>query len=93
MKMFCRILFFVGVAIMREARVSTYQEGQHVRHGQYGLGTILETDEERTSIDFVDHGTKKFVTSIVVLEITDEQPARKTRKRRARGTGKAKAKK
>lgn len=61
-----------------------YQEGQHVRHQQYGLGTILFSDEERTAIDFVEHGTKKFVTSIVQLEVTDERPARKTRKKSGR---------
>lgn len=59
---------------------TTYEEGQHVKHGQYGLGTILTSDEERTAIDFVQHGTKKFVTSMVVLELTDERPAKKAKK-------------
>jgi len=59
---------------------TTYEEGQHVKHGQYGLGTILASDEDRTAIDFVQHGTKKFVTSLVVLELTDEQPAKKAKK-------------
>lgn len=59
---------------------TTYEEGQQVKHQQYGLGTILASDEERTSIDFVEHGTKKFVTSMVVLEITDEQPEKKAKK-------------
>lgn len=71
--------------------VSTYEEGQHVKHGQYGLGTIVASDDERTSIEFVEHGTKKFVTSMVVLEITDEQPAKKAKKsNRARRPKKAK---
>lgn len=60
-----------------------YQEGQQVRHGQYGIGTIVATDDERTSIDFTDHGTKKFVTSMVVLEITEDQPAPRKRKKSA----------
>lgn len=67
---------------------TTYEEGQQVKHQQYGLGTILASDEERTAIDFVEHGTKKFVTSMVVLEFTDEQPAKKAKK--ARRTRKAK---
>jgi predicted secreted protein len=53
------------------------------------LGTILTSDEERTAIDFVQHGTKKFVTSMVVLELTDEQPQRKAKKP-ARRAAKAK---
>lgn len=61
-----------------------YEEGQQVRHEQYGLGFIVETDEDRTSIDFVDHGPKKFVTSMMTLEITEEQPKRKTRRSRSR---------
>lgn len=65
----------------------TYEEGQGVKHSQYGLGTILASDEDRTSIDFVEHGTKKFVTSMVVLELTDERPAARPRRtRRARRT-------
>lgn len=69
---------------------TVYEEGQHVKHGQYGLGTILTSDEERTAIDFVQHGTKKFVTSLVVLELTDEQPEKKAKKPRARRAVKAK---
>lgn len=64
-----------------------YEEGQNVKHQQYGLGTILASDEERTSIEFVEHGTKKFVSSMVVLELTDEKPPKKARKpRRTKGT-------
>ena len=44
-----------------------YEEGQNVKHQQYGLGTILASDEERTSIEFVEHGTKKFVSSMVAV--------------------------
>lgn len=65
---------------------TAYQEGQQVRHELFGLGTIVETDEDRTSIDFVEHGPKKFVTSMVVLEITDEQPVKKRRTRKSRST-------
>lgn len=61
---------------------NAYEEGQQVKHEQYGLGTIVATDEDRTSIDFIEHGTKKFVTSMVVLEITEDQPPRKSKKTR-----------
>lgn len=63
---------------------TTYEEGQQVRHQLFGLGTIVETDDDRTSIDFVEHGPKKFVTSMVVLEITEDQPKRKARSRKSK---------
>ena len=43
---------------------------------------IVESDEERTAIEFDDHGVKKFVTSMVVLEITNEKPTPKAAKPR-----------
>ncbi len=67
---------------------TTFDEGVNVKHQLYGLGTIVESDEDRTTIDFVDHGTKKFVTSIVVLEETDEAVPRKAKAKRARRTKK-----
>ncbi|MGH8630803.1 MAG: hypothetical protein ACREU7_08565 [Burkholderiales bacterium] len=60
--------------------ITVYEEGQQVRHQQYGAGTILASDEDRTSIDFSDHGTKKFVTSMVVLEITGGRVEKKAKK-------------
>ncbi len=71
---------------------TTFDEGISVKHGQYGLGTVLTSDEDRTTIDFVEHGTKKFVTSLVVLEMTDELVPKRERKPRRAGR-KAKAKK
>ena len=64
--------------------VTVYEEGTQVKHQQYGVGTIVTSDEDRTSIDFTDHGTKKFVTSLVVLEITEDQPPRKAKRARPR---------
>ena len=72
--------------------MGTYEEGQHVKHGQYGLGTIVASDEDRTSIEFVEHGTKKFVTSMVVLEVTDQGPEKKTSKKSSRARRPAKKK-
>jgi len=43
-------------------------EGLYIKHFQYGLGVVTDSDAERTSIDFDLHGTKKFVTSIMVVE-------------------------
>lgn len=70
--------------------ITTYEEGVQVKHQQYGLGTIVASNEDRTSIEFVEHGTKKFVTSMVVLEITEEQPQRKPRKKGTRPRRRAK---
>lgn len=73
--------------------MNNYEEGQVVKHGQYGLGTILASDEDRTSIDFYDHGTKKFVTSMVELEISEDQPKPKKSRKSARRRTKTSKKK
>jgi len=53
--------------------------GQFVRHAQYGLGVVTQSDAERTSIDFHLHGTKKFATQLMTVELTDEAPPVKPR--------------
>ncbi len=58
------------------------QEGQKIKHELYGEGVVLESDEERTAIDFDDHGEKKFVTSLMTCEVIGEAPKKKTRGRR-----------
>lgn len=55
----------------------------------YGLGTIKQVDSQYTTIQFDEHGTKKFLTAMVQLERSDA-PAR-TRPSRA-GSAKSKAK-
>jgi hypothetical protein len=64
--------------------VHILSEGQTIRHGQYGLGTVTESNNERTTIDFDDHGMKKFVTSIWVAELIGEPPADRPVRRRGR---------
>lgn len=59
-------------------------EGQTIRHQQYGIGTVTESNVERTTIDFDDHGVKKFVTSIWVAELVGEPPAERPGRRRGR---------
>lgn len=59
-------------------------EGQYIKHFQYGLGVITESDNDRTSIDFDLHGMKKFVTSIMVVEIAEGTPPKRKRARRAK---------
>jgi len=57
----------------------TLSQGQFIKHGQYGLGVVTQSDAERTSIDFHLHGLKKFATRIMTVEITDEAPPPKPR--------------
>jgi hypothetical protein len=59
-------------------------EGQYIKHFQYGLGVVIESDEERTSIDFNDHGSKVFVTSIMVVEPAEGEPPKRKRAKRAK---------
>ena len=47
-------------------------KGDRVAHSQYGPGTITELDVHHTVIDFDGFGTRKFVTSRVVLERTSD---------------------
>jgi hypothetical protein len=65
--------------------VQVLSNGQQVKHQQYGLGIVTESDAERTAIDFDDHGRKLFVTSIMTAELIGDAPVNPARaKRRAR---------
>jgi hypothetical protein len=55
--------------------VQVLAEGQTIRHELYGIGTVTESNAERTTIDFDAHGMKKFVTSIWSAELVGEPPA------------------
>lgn len=66
--------------------------GQTVRHTQYGVGTVTESDSERTSVEFDDHGLKKFVTSIWSAEVVGDVPGRPTKPKRRRRSAKTAAK-
>ena len=57
-------------------------EGLYIKHFQYGLGVVTDSDTERTSIDFDLHGLKKFVTSIMVVEPAEGIPPRRSRAKR-----------
>jgi hypothetical protein len=59
-------------------------EGQTIKHEQYGVGIVTESNTERTTIDFDDHGLKKFVTAIWSAELIGEPPADRPTKRRGR---------
>jgi hypothetical protein len=67
-------------------------EGQYIRHGQYGTGVVTQSNSERTTIDFDEFGTKKFVTSIWSAEIIGETLDRSSRSKRRRKSAKPRAK-
>ena len=49
-------------------------KGQYVKHYRYGFGIITDSDEEATSIEFELSGTKRFVTKLMVVELSDFTP-------------------
>jgi hypothetical protein len=81
--------------VVREDIVQTMQEGQTIKHEVYGLGVVTSSDQERTAVDFDDHGPKLFVTSIMTAELIGEAPATppKTKRRRKASTAAKAAKK
>ena len=46
-------------------------KGQRINHYRYGLGVITGSDDEETSIDSEHYGSKKFVTKLMVVELSD----------------------
>ncbi len=87
--------FFSAECAVREDVVQTMQEGQTIKHEVYGLGVVTSSDQERTAVDFDDHGPKLFVTSIMTAELIGEAPATppKTKRRRKASTAAKAAKK
>lgn len=62
------------------------KKGDYIKHFQYGLGVVTESNDERTDIDFDLHGSKKFVTTIMVVEPAEGTPPsrpKRTRKKAA----------
>ena len=45
------------------------KQNQYLRHAQYGLGVVSESNAERTTIDFELYGVKKFVTELMQCEL------------------------
>lgn len=62
--------------------------GQYVRHSKYGTGTIVERDDDRTTVDFDTAGLKKFVTALAAFEVAEGEAPKK---KRAAGRRRAKA--
>jgi hypothetical protein len=60
------------------------EEGAYIKHFQYGLGVVTESNSDRTSIDFDVHGMKKFVTSILVVDAAEGTPPKRRRAKKAK---------
>jgi hypothetical protein len=54
-------------------------EGQYVKHYRYGMGVVTESDTRQTSIDFDLHGLKRFVTTLMVVELSNLIPPPRVR--------------
>jgi len=46
--------------------------GDRVQHEQYGAGTVTLLDVYHTVVDFDGHGLRRFVTTRIVVERTDD---------------------
>jgi hypothetical protein len=62
------------------------QKGAYIKHFQYGLGVVTDSNTHRTSIDFDLHGIKKFVTTLMVVEFAEGTPPGRRRKARLKPT-------
>jgi hypothetical protein len=56
--------------------VKVLKQGQCVRHERFGFGIAAGSNEERTTIDFYEHGSKTFVTQMLEAELVAEAPPR-----------------
>jgi hypothetical protein len=56
-----------------------FKAGQYIRHAKYGLGTIVERDDDRTTVEFDTAGVRKFVTSIAAFEVAEGEAPKKKR--------------
>ena len=58
----------------KENAVNALPKGQYIKHYRYGFGLIVGSDDEETRIAFETHGSKNFVTSLMVVELSDLTP-------------------
>jgi len=61
-----------------------YARGARVAQPNYGPGTVSDADAHHTVVDFDNHGPRKFVTSMVVLESTNEPAPHRAKARAAK---------
>jgi hypothetical protein len=70
--------------------MKSWTKGDRVVQPTYGLGTLVEVNDQHTVIDFDEHGRRVFSTRLVTLQATSEPaPARAARKRASKKTKEA----
>src|SRR4029077_19443650 len=70
--------------------MKSWTKGDRVVQPTYGLGTLVEVNDQHTVIDFDEHGRRVFATRLVTLQATSEPaPARAARKRASKKTKEA----
>ena len=69
--------------------MKAFKASQYLKHDLYGYGVVTESDTERTTIDFENHGKKKFVTSMIQVELVDGNPPKPARGSRRKKAAKA----
>ncbi len=70
---------------MQELRkkIKAFSPKDRIDHHVFGLGTIVEINESRTTIAFDNAGTRRFVTSMVKLVQSDiPAPAKPVRRKK-----------
>jgi len=65
-------------------KVLGFSVKDRIEHNVFGLGTIIQIDNWRTTITFDESGTKKFVTSMVQIIPSDtpRPPRARARKKK-----------
>jgi hypothetical protein len=70
--------------------MKSWTKGDRVVQPTYGLGTLVEVNDQHTVIEFDEHGRRTFATRLVTLQATSEPaPARAARKRASKKTKEA----
>ena len=57
--------------VARLSKAETFAVDDRVSHSVYGLGRIVEVNDQVTTISFDTAGVRKFVTALVRLERSD----------------------
>jgi hypothetical protein len=64
--------------------MTSFSSGQYIKHFQYGCGTIIKHNQDRTTIDFDAHGIKIFVTTLMAIEPAEGVPPKRRRTKRVK---------
>lgn len=64
---------------LKEIYMKALPEGQYIKHYRYGMGVVTESDDRQTSIDFDLHGLRRFVTTVMVVELSNVTPPTRER--------------